>query len=99
MDRIGNGVEETAMIPNSVGYVFLILSQFLFIVGLVWYVMHLLDRERRDRYRFNSIKLLSNVSASCDLAALAERVSRFSAEQLEPAARPTRGRFGQGTDR
>ena len=81
------------MIPQNVGYVIVILSQFLLIGGLVWYVMHILDRERRDRFRYNSIKLLTHVSATCDLAALATRVSSFGGEQMNPTSRPVRVRI------
>ena len=81
------------MIPHNFGYIIAILAQQFLIVGLVWYVMHMLDRERRDRHRYNSIKLLTNVSATCDLAALATRVSQLDCEKLEPIRRPARARM------
>jgi hypothetical protein len=42
------------MITNPPGYIAVIVSQQLSIVGLVWYVMHLLDCARHERPRYNS---------------------------------------------
>lgn len=85
------------MVPHNFGYIIAIVAQQLLVVGLVWYVMQLLDRERRDRHRYNSLKLLTNVSASCDLAALATRVSQLDTGQpdrvrFSPSARIQRAR-------
>ena len=72
------------MIPHNFGYMTVIVSQLFFIVGLVWYVMQILDRERRDRYHNNSIKLLSHASATCDLAALTTRMAQLADQQPVP---------------
>jgi hypothetical protein len=83
------------MIPNPFGYIAIIVSQQMFIVGLVWYVMHLLDCARHERRRHYSTMMLSNASASCDLASLAARLSKFSDERPDPIALPTELRTRQ----
>ena len=65
---------ETAMFPHNFGYVTVIVAQQICVVGLIWYVVHLLDGARRERRRHYSTMLLTNASASCDLAALAARL-------------------------
>jgi hypothetical protein len=77
------------MIPNRFGYIAIIVSQQMFIVGLVWYVMHLLDQARHERRRHYSTMLLPNASASCDLASLAARLSKFGDEPTNPITHPT----------
>jgi hypothetical protein len=83
------------MFPHNFGYVTVIVSQFFFIVGLVWYAMHLLDGAQRERRRHYSTMMLTNASASCDLAALASRLSKLGEEQMDPVRRPARVRIRQ----
>jgi hypothetical protein len=83
------------MIPNPFGYVAVIVSQQMCIVGLVWYIMHLLDSARRERRRYNNTMLLSNASASCDLASLAARLSKFGDGQPDLFAHPAKERIRQ----
>jgi hypothetical protein len=90
-----NGVVEIAMIPHNFGYVTVIVSQQLFIVGLVWYVMHLLDQARRQRHRHYSTMTLTNASASCDLAVLAARLSKLGDVQTDPIPLPAKVRIRQ----
>lgn len=77
---------EFAMIPHNFGYITVIVSQQFFIVGLVWYVMHLLDGARRESSRHYSTMTLTTGSASSDLAALAAQPSKFG--DAQPAAIP-----------
>jgi hypothetical protein len=83
------------MIPNPFGYIAVIVSQQVFIVGLVWYVMHLLDRAQHARRRYNNTMLLSNASASCDLASLAARLSKFGDGQPDLVSHPDKVRIEQ----
>lgn len=84
---------EFAMIPHNFGYITVIVAQQFFIVGLVWYVMRLLDNARRERHRHYSTMTLTNASASCDLASLAARLSRISDEQTDRIPRPLKVRL------
>ncbi len=84
------------MLPKIFSYVAVIVSEFVLVVGLVWYVMHLLDTARRERRRrHHSPIALSSASASCDLAALASRLAQFGADEVDPGRRPARGQVQQ----
>jgi hypothetical protein len=81
------------MFAHTFGYTTVIVIQQVLIVGLVWFVMHLIDSARRERRRYNSTMLFSNVAASCDLAALAARLSKFDNPQLDPVIQSAKVRF------
>jgi hypothetical protein len=83
------------MIPRPFGYIAVILCQQLIIVGLAWYVIRLLDRARRERRRQASTLASSDASASCDLAALAAKLSPVSAERLDSSLRPANAQVRQ----
>jgi uncharacterized membrane protein len=81
------------MFAHTFGYTAVIIAQQVFILVLVWYVMHLLDNARRERRRYNSTMLYTNVAASCDLAALAARLSKFDGPQLDPVIKTAKVRI------
>jgi hypothetical protein len=83
------------MIPTPFGYIAIIVCQQIFIVGLAWYVIHLLDRARRERRHHGSTLVCSNASASYDLAALAARLSTVSAKRPNPSFRPANAQMRQ----
>ena len=83
------------MIANPFGYVTVILVQQVFIIGLVWSVVRLWERSRRERRRYYSAMLLSNAAATNDLAALAVRLSRTSDSSVAPVSMRSRGRIAQ----
>jgi hypothetical protein len=83
------------MFAHTFGYTAVIVLQQVFIIGLVWYVIHLLDRARHERRRYNSTMLYTNVAASCDLATLAARLSKIDGPQLGPAIKPAKVRIRQ----
>jgi hypothetical protein len=84
------------MFAHTFGYTTVIIAQQAFILGLVWYVIHLIDRARRERRRYCSTMLFSKAAASCDLAALAARLSRFDGPQLDPVIKPAKVQIRQG---
>jgi uncharacterized membrane protein len=76
------------MIAHPFGYLAVILLQQVLILGLVWSVVHLAERSRRERRRYCSAKLLSNAAATNDLAALAVQLSKPS--EASPTRVPLR---------
>lgn len=83
------------MFATRLGYVSVILVQQALIVGMLWYVMHLLDKAKRERRRHDSTLLFTKVAASCDLASLAARLSKFGDVQLGPAGASPRMQIRQ----
>jgi len=83
------------MIAHPLGYVAVILLQQVLILGLVWLAVHLSDRSRRERRRYRSAKLLSNASATSDLAALAVQLSKIPEAAPPPVPRRSRVRVAQ----
>ena len=86
---------ETAMFANPFGYITIIAVQQVLMVGLAWYIMHLLDSAWRERRRQCSKLLFSNIAASCDLAALSARLSKIGGPHLDAAIRPAKVRIRQ----
>ena len=83
------------MFAHAFGYLTVIVAQQVLMVGLAWYVMHLLDNARRERRRHYSKLLFSNIAASCDLAALSARLSKIGGPQLDAAIHPAKVRVRQ----
>jgi hypothetical protein len=81
------------MIAHTFGYVTVILLQQVVILGLIWSVVHLLDRSRRERRRYSSALLFSDVSASNDLAALAVQLAKTADGNTQPVPLRTRVRI------
>jgi len=84
------------MVPHPFGHIAIILIQQVLIAGLVWLVMHLLSRSRRERRRYYSSMLLSNAAATNDLAALAAQLSKPCDGIADPVSQRTRVRLAQG---
>ncbi len=80
------------MSAHPFGYIAVILIQQLLMVGMLWAIVHLVDRSRLERRHQSSGTPISNASASSDLAALAVRLSRTNARQTDPAPRPSKVR-------
>jgi hypothetical protein len=75
------------MLPPPFGYITVIVAQQLCILGLVWYLMHLIDHARCER-RLCSTMPLPDAAPNCDLAALDALQSGVAVKQPGPVSHP-----------
>ncbi len=84
------------MNPHPFGYIAVILIQQLLMVGMLWAIVHLVDRLRLERRRQSAVMPFSNASASSDLAALAVQLARTGHRNADPFPRQARVREMHG---
>ena len=80
------------MTTHPFGYVAVILVQQLVMVGMLWAIVHLVDRLHLERRRQTAVMPFSNASASADFAALAVQLARTGDRNADPVPRRARVR-------